>query len=204
MLPLGPSTKGSFVAGVKSRLPRRLTEVLPPSRPLPLVFSHAWTSHSWPRHPPLGGGRILSPFLLLAIVKSHWSFHKITKRIKLFDANALPGNPCLRRKHGAAKEGDTVVDWRGVAPAFPCLGHGKEFEVRFLSVDTPPTNSTSKTLRPSFLRPLRVSRREPDPSRSSPFPSRSLPFLPAPLSRLIPGGGWGMIPRLRAAPSAAR
>ena len=55
-----------LVAVAEPRLPRRPCAVLPPSRPLPHPFFHAWTSHSWPRHPPLGGGRVLSPFLLLA------------------------------------------------------------------------------------------------------------------------------------------
>ena len=47
---------------------RRPSAVLPPSRPLPLVFCHASAFHSWPRHPPLGGGRGLSPSLCLAFV----------------------------------------------------------------------------------------------------------------------------------------
>ena len=47
---------------------RRQPAVLPPSRPLLLVLCHAWTSHSWPRHPPLGGGRALAPFLYRAFV----------------------------------------------------------------------------------------------------------------------------------------
>ncbi len=48
----------------KSRLARRPTAVLPPSRPLPLVFCHASAFHAWPRHPPLGGGA--RPVALLA------------------------------------------------------------------------------------------------------------------------------------------
>ena len=40
-------------------LPRRPPAILPPSRPLPHPFHPARTSHPWPRHPPLGGGRVL-------------------------------------------------------------------------------------------------------------------------------------------------
>ena len=42
-------------AGKKSRLPRRPTAVLPPSRPRLLVFDGPGASRSWPRHPPGGG-----------------------------------------------------------------------------------------------------------------------------------------------------
>ena len=73
----------SFVAGGKSWLPRRPTAVLPPSRPLPLVFCHASSFHSWPRHPPLGGGRGLSPFLLLAFVEFHGWFQQIPRSTKV-------------------------------------------------------------------------------------------------------------------------
>ena len=41
-----------LVADMELRLPQRPTAVLPPSRPLPLVFCHAWISHPWPP-PPL-------------------------------------------------------------------------------------------------------------------------------------------------------
>ena len=70
MRPLGPSAKVLIVAGAESCLPRRPSAVLPPSRPLPFSFFHAWTSHSWPRHAPLGGGRSLAPSLILAF--AHW------------------------------------------------------------------------------------------------------------------------------------
>ena len=65
----------SFVAGAESRLPRRPSAVLPPSRPLPFPFFHVWTSHSWPRHLPLGGGRILTPSLFLAFAEFGRRFH---------------------------------------------------------------------------------------------------------------------------------
>ncbi len=69
----------SFIAGAESHLPRRPNAVLPPSRPLPLVFCHASAVHSWPRRPPLGGGRVLSPFLHLEFVEFHGWFLKIPR-----------------------------------------------------------------------------------------------------------------------------
>ncbi len=51
-----PQIIDSFIFGSELRWPRRPSAVLPPSRPLPFSFFHPWTSHSWPRHPPLGGG----------------------------------------------------------------------------------------------------------------------------------------------------
>ena len=70
----------SFVAGAESCLPRRPSAVLPPSRPLPFSFFQAWTSHSWPRRPPLGGGRLLAPSLILAFAEFGSRFHKSPRR----------------------------------------------------------------------------------------------------------------------------
>ena len=82
-----PNTSGSsgirgvvsFIAGAESHLPRRPSAVLPLPRPMPLVFCHASAFHSWPRHPPLGGGSVLPPFLLLAFVEFHGGFLKIPR-----------------------------------------------------------------------------------------------------------------------------
>ena len=70
-----------------------------------------------------------------------------------------------------AEEGDTEVAGRGLRSdgifSFSVLASGKGFGVCFRSVaplrQTPP----QKTLRASFLRPLRVSRREPVSKESS-------------------------------------
>ncbi len=59
------------------------------------------------------------------------------------------------RRHGGCREG---LRSGGILP-FPAPATGKAFGVCFQGVDTPPANSPSKTLRASFLRPLRVSRR---------------------------------------------
>ncbi len=96
----------SFIAGAESHLPRRPSAVLPPSRPLPLVFCHASAFHSWPRHPPLGGGRVLPPFLLLAFVEFHGWFLKIPRstgnaELSMFLAGTrrrMYSRPCHMRK----------------------------------------------------------------------------------------------------------
>ena len=45
-----------FVAGIELCLAATAPRSTPPSRPLLLAFCQSWTSHPWPRHPPLGGG----------------------------------------------------------------------------------------------------------------------------------------------------
>ena len=70
---------------MKSCLPRRPTAVLPPSRPQPLVFCQASAFHSWPRHPPLGRGSVLSPSLRLAFVGFRRWFHYNPRRTSLSD-----------------------------------------------------------------------------------------------------------------------
>ncbi len=135
----------SFVAGVEPRLPRRPPAVLPPSRPLPLVFCHTRTSHPWPRHPPLGGGgRVLSPPLLLVFAKSQRVSTKChdepeiprapdgsptvkTRKTPMFSIISRPLRPLPRRRFPPAA-GLPLRPWGGLRGPAPPMGppRGKE------------------------------------------------------------------------------
>ena len=107
--------------------------VLPPSRPLPLVFCHAWTSHPWPRHPPLGGGLSCRP---------PCSLHPWDSR-------------------GGSTRADCEIMWscRDTVPCWastPCEPHSRFWTARSESSPYPLEDKTRATL---FQKPLYIPRR---------------------------------------------
>ncbi len=81
--------------GAESRLPRRPSAVLPPSRPLPLVFCQASAFHSWPRHPPLGGGRACRPSCSLHSWNSKGVHRHFSVASQTFSARGSRGSATL-------------------------------------------------------------------------------------------------------------